>query len=62
MSGQDDALGGLLSLKQMRLHEFPADATRKITKVEVQTLAMKYFISNGDTAVATARKALYYQL
>lgn len=42
MIGQDDALGGLLSPKQMRLHEFPADATRKITEFEVRTAVMEY--------------------
>jgi hypothetical protein len=40
--GRDYALGGLASLKQLGLVEFPLNPTRKIIKSEVQTAVVKH--------------------
>ena len=64
MSGQDYALGGLLSLKQIRLHEFPVDATRKMTKFQVSTAVMEYLkrrygSESGDSEPSAALSTRY---
>ena len=43
--GRDYALGGLVSLKQLGLVEFPLNSTHKIIKSEVQTAVVKYLKS-----------------
>lgn len=40
--GRDYAFGGLSSLKQRGLLEFPVNPTHKIIKFEVQTAVMKH--------------------
>lgn len=40
--GRDYALGGLASLKQLGLVEFPLNSTHKIIKSEVQTVVAKH--------------------
>jgi hypothetical protein len=42
MLGEGYALGGLSSLKQIGLQEFPINATHKIIKFEVLTAVMKH--------------------
>ena len=39
--GRDYALGGVTSLKQLGLHEFPVNPTHKVIKSEVQTAVMR---------------------
>lgn len=45
--GGDYALGGLISLKQLGLHEFPINPTHKIIKSEVRMAVMRH-LSRGD--------------
>lgn len=40
--GQDYALGGMTSLKQLGLQEFPINPTHKVIKSEVQTAALRH--------------------
>ena len=40
--GRDYALGGLASLKQLELVDFPLNQTHKIIKSEVQTAVVRY--------------------
>jgi hypothetical protein len=42
--GRNYALGGLASLKQIGLVEFPLNQTHKIIKSDVQTAVLKYVI------------------
>lgn len=43
MLGKDYALGGVASLKQLGLIEFPLNSTHKIIKSGVQTALSEYF-------------------
>ena len=45
--GRDSALGGLASLKQLGLAEFPVNLTHKIIKSEVQTAVVKHLERNS---------------
>lgn len=40
--GGEYALGGLASLEQIGLQEFPVNATHKVVKFEVQEAVMRY--------------------
>jgi hypothetical protein len=40
--GGDYVLGGAVSLKQIRLHKFPINATHKIVKFEVRTAVLEH--------------------
>lgn len=46
--GRDYALGGLASLKEVGLVEFPLNQTHKIIKSDVQTAVLKYVIRMGN--------------
>ena len=45
--GGDYTLGGLISLKQLGLHEFPINPTYKIIKSEVRMAVIRH-LSRGD--------------
>lgn len=51
--GRDYALGGLASLKQLGLVEFPVNLTHKVIKSEVQTAVVKHLerITREDAKV-----------
>ena len=44
--GKDYALGGLASLKQLGVIEFPLNPTHKIIKSELQTIVIRYLKEN----------------